>query len=243
MKVNNGFAILSVVTLLLLITSSTAIENKFTFQRKGKVMTKEKAILIAHQPIKMESLTLKQPIRLYNTDKEKILTARIRYMYKSKVNKDPKLPQNMFDYKLFQINDEHMIIYRVDQSLTEFDERSVNSSHYLMTIKLENIDLLCNDYYFLCSEGEFRKQFGRKLRHIDMKTAKEIAEVFPESVSGTNCIIFTIGLFESLGEVGYLCFDHTEDAVFFGDLLSERILKRYEGDYEGQIRLVNQVNI
>ena len=196
---------------------------------------------ISHKPLITEKFTLKTPIRLYNTSKEKVLIAKIRYVWHSSINKDPKSPQNIFDYKLFQINDEHMIIYRVDQSISHYDEQTVNSSKYLMTIKLENIDLLCNDHYWLCTLGEFKREYKKKLKTLVMDTPKDVTDVIMESEARNHCAVFSVGVIRSMNDLGYLCFDEREDLVFFLDLISERILKRYKTDYEGQLRLINQV--
>jgi hypothetical protein len=230
MKINI-YALITVVCLFMLVSVAYTLDPSSPKKRPTQAITN----------IHVEKFSLKNPIRLYQTPKEKILTAKVRYVWHSSINKDPKSPQNIFDYKLFQINDEHMIVYKIDQSLSSFDENTVNSSHYLNTIKLENIDLLCNDKFFLCTLGEFKREFKKKMKHIDFTTAKEVLDSFPENIARDNCIIFTIGLFASLNDVGYLCFDEREDTIFFLDLISERILKRYKTDYEGQLRLVNQV--
>jgi len=186
--------------------------------------------------------TLKSPLRIYNLDKEKVLIAKVRFLMHSSINKDPKSPQNIFDYKLIQLNDEHMIIYRVDQSLTQYDEKTLNSSKYLMTMKLENIDLICNDHHFLCTLGEFKREYKQKMKHIDFRTAKEVTDILNESVAIQKCVIITFGIFHKLkNDVAYLCFDDIQDTIFYLDLLSERIRRRYKTDFEGQLRLVNQV--
>ena len=64
-----------------------------------------------------------------------------------------------------------------------------------------------------------------------------------ESEARNHCAVFSVGVIRSMNDLGYLCFDEREDLVFFLDLISERILKRYKTDYEGQLRLINQVNI
>jgi len=234
MKIN-VYALFTVVTLFLLFASSISVET-----------TNANEVLKHHhkpKPLKTEKFTLKNPIRLYNTRKEKVLTTKVRYVWHSSLNRDPKNPINLFDYKLFQINDEHMVIYRVNQALENYDENTVNSENYLMTIKLENIDLLCLDHYYLCTLGEFKREYKKKMKHVDFKTSKSVTDSMLESTAKENCIIFTIGLFHSLNDVGYLCFDDRQDTIFFLDLLSERILNRYKADYEGALRLVNQVII
>jgi hypothetical protein len=193
------------------------------------------------KPIVLEQKTLKNPIRLYNTPQEGVMTAKVRYVIHTPLNTNMEAPQNVFDYKVFQMSDEHMIIYNADQSLTKFDDSTLNSKFYLMTVKYENIDLLCGDKFFLCTLGEFKREFEKKLKYVDFKTNPLVTAVYPEAIARDNCIIFTIGVFKSLNDVAYMCFDDREDTIFFLDLLSERILKRYKGDYDGQIRLVNQV--
>ncbi len=239
MKINN-IHLLTLVNILLLValTRSSAPDPNPTHNPKF-----DKAIKTQHDALKMEKNTLKKPIRLYRTRQEKKLTVRIKYVYESPINNDPKSPQNLFDYKLFQINDEHMVIYRVDQSETQFNEINVNSSFYLMTVKLENIDLICMDHYWLCTLGQFKREYRKKLKNMNFTTNKKVLESLEESIADTNCIVFTVGVFKSLGEVGYMCFEEREDTVFFLDLISERILARYRTDYEGQLRLVNQVSL
>jgi hypothetical protein len=226
--------------ILLAIINSTSIQSLVTDDVNPNEK-KSDAPALSIKSIVAEKLTLeKNPIRLYNLDKEKVVSAKIRYLWQSSVNKDKKLPQNVFDYKLFQINDEHIVIYKVDQSLTSYSEKTVNSSNYLMTIKLENIDLLCNEHYFLCTLGEFRREYANKLKNINWTTDPRIAEAYPDVIANTNCVVITIGLFKSLSEIGYLCFEDKQDTYFFLDLISERVLKRYKVDYDGALRLVNQ---
>jgi len=232
MKIN-VFALITVVCISVLISYASSTDLEISDSATYSAATKKNVVLA--------DKTLKNPIRIYNLNKEKVLTAKVRFVMHSSINKDPKSPQNIFDYKLVQINDEHMIVYKVDQSLTQYDEKTVNSSKYLMTMKLENIDLLCNGHLFLCTLGEFKREYKHKMKHIDFTTAKEVTNILNESVASKKCVIITFGLFHKLNDVGYLCFDDIQDTYFFLDLLSERILKRYKTDFEGQLRLVNQV--
>ena len=54
-------------------------------------------------------------------------------------------------------------------------------------------------------------------------------------------MLITIGSFQDIRDVGFLCTDTKEDAVFYQNFISQKILERVNQNYEGQVLMVNEV--
>jgi len=186
--------------------------------------------------------SLKNPFRIFRTKSEKIIFAKARFIHESSINSTGKTKLNKLDYKFIQFNDNDIIIYDINQSLKIFNENTINSSNYLATYKLQNLDLPCNNLYFICTLGELKREYKSKLKDVDFKTNKKVLKVLSNKVANKNCIVFNIGFFKNVSELAYMCFDDLEDTIFYSNLISERILENYQKDYQGAIKLVDQVN-
>ena len=195
---------------------------------------------IVHQ-YKIDLHSLQNPTRLFKTKEEGIIFSRVKFLYDS-YEAGAKHMLKKFDYKFIQFSKEEIIIYVIDKDLKYFNERTINTQNYLMTLKLHNLDLPCNNLQYICSLGELKREYKNKLKDVDFSTNKKILEELTDVKANKNCIVLTIGFFHKVKNVAYLCFDEYEDTVFYSNLLSERILANYHKDYSGTIRLVDQVN-
>jgi hypothetical protein len=167
---------------------------------------------------------------------------KILFMYKSQTDKRREFPLNKLSYKMIQITQTELIIYStVNQfEAAKNDEGELNLSNYLMTIKLKNIDLPCNDYLYLCKLGEFKKNYKMKLPDVEFETNQNILSRFGEFKANTNCLILTTGPFQSVKDLPYLCFDNLEHLIFIQNLLTERILRLSAESYAGAVEMLNQ---
>lgn len=167
---------------------------------------------------------------------------KILFMFKSQTDKRPQFPLNKLNYKIIQITQTELIIYStVNQfEAAENDESELNLSNYLMTIKLKNIDLPCNDYLFLCKLGEFKKKYISKMPDIEFDTNENILRRFSDAKANSNCLILTTGPFQTVKELPYLCFHSLEHLIFIQNLLTERILRLSAESYAGAAEILNQ---
>ena len=174
-------------------------------------------------------------------EKEQILTAKFKFMWKQTINQDPLLALNKFDYKAVQINMENIVIFDVDQHLSNISEANITAEHYLMTIQLHNIDLPCNDNLYICSLGELRSEYQRKMSGINFAIDQSVLKDLPDEEAESKCLAITIGPFNSLSEIGYLCFDKAEDQIFYSNLISERVFNNQnKRTYDGQVVFINE---
>lgn len=140
-------------------------------------------------------------LQIINLPKE-TYTGRVMFYMQSATNKSPSYPINRLDYKLAQITNTELIIYRLGTDQTQ----QMQLSNYLMTIKLSQIDLPCNDYLYLCTLGEFKKEYSNKLYGIDFSTPEPIKQILHTNAN-SKCLVVTQGSFESLSQLAYLCFE------------------------------------
>jgi hypothetical protein len=161
---------------------------------------------------------------------------KIKFIMKSQIKANSAL--NKLDYKMVRITNTELSIYHSPNQFEKnvnSDIGTMNISNYLITIKLKNIDLPCNDYLYLCTIGELLKEYSNKMPDVDFNT-----KIFGQfNKAGTNCIVLSLGDFNSLDELGYLCFDNLEHMVFIQNLLTERILKLQSEYYSGVVELLS----
>jgi len=185
----------------------------------------------------------KDPLQLMHIDKQQpVHIIKQRFMWKQPINNDPDLALNKFDYKAIQINRENIVIFEVDQNITKIEESDCNAEHYLMTIKLHNIDLPCNDNLYVCSLGELRGEYQRKLEGLSFEIDRKVVNRLTEDLAETKCLAITTGPFNSLEEVGYLCFDKEDDYILYSNLISERVFNNQnKRTYSGQVVRIDEV--
>jgi len=105
---------------------------------------------------------------------------------------------NTFDYKILQFSQTEITIYHINQNDDIFDTNSLNPSNYLSALKYQQVDLPCNDYFYVCRLGEFIKTYSRRLKELDFSIDKQIDHTLSEETAKESCIIITIGLFRSI---------------------------------------------
>ncbi len=184
--------------------------------------------------------TLKNPFRIYRTKNEGNIYARVRFIHQNPKNAGKK-GLNHLDYKFVQFDRDEIIIYNIDQTLKIFNENTINTSNYLITYKFQNIDLPCNNLFYICTLGELKREYQRKLKEVDFRTNRHVSQALMNKKADTHCIVLTIGYFKKLKDLPYLCFDDLEDTIFYSNLISERVMKNFNKDYQGALRLVDQV--
>jgi len=232
-----------VLQVIWLLISSTYSKSELETLASSRFFNKKSMSFTRNKSKASVTNTLHQnPLRLMHLEKEKVLIKKIKFMWQQTINQDPLLSLNKFDYKAIQINMENIVIFDMDQTLTHVEEANCNAEHYLMTIQLHNIDLPCNDNLYVCSLGELRSEYQRKMEGVDFAIAKKVVDDLTEDVAETKCLAITVGPFNSLSEIGYMCFDIAEDYIFYSNLISERIFKNQnKRTYDGQVELLNPV--
>jgi hypothetical protein len=151
---------------------------------------------------------------------------------------------NDLKYKMVQITNTELIVYALDQFGSSSDiinpAYSPSLSNYLMTIKLKDIDLPCNDFLFLCTLGEFIREYKQKMPDVNFSPNIEVTEKLGESQALSNCLVITIGPFQSLNNIAYLCFNSYENLTFIQNLLTQRILALNSESYTTVTELINK---
>jgi len=185
--------------------------------------------------------TLRNPLRLFKIKEEKQILGKFLYMYKSKFYNDPKYPLNVLDFKVLKLGSESIQVYVVDQNVKDLTKDNLNTKNFLMAIKLANIDLPCLYYLFLCTYEELLREYGHKLNGVDFRLPPSVEKVFGLEKAKKQCIVITIGEFVRVADIGFICFDSKEDAVFYQSFFSEKIYENQRRLFTGQILMVNDV--
>jgi len=242
---NLTFSLRNTNTLSLNNQLSTTLSSKN--QIKSLLNTSTNNFLAIESTFRSTSLTskdtLKNPLRLFKLNLESKILARLKFFWVLKSDPNPLNELNMLNYKVFDITKENMLIYKIDQSRTDLNHDTLNTTNYLMTVKISNIDLPCNGNMFVCTVSEFKKEYKKKLRGVDFSIPKEITKEFGETKAHDHCIIISVGPFRTFRDVGFICMDTKEDAIFYQSFISEKILENSRDLYNGQLLMVNQVNI
>lgn len=186
--------------------------------------------------------TLSNPLRLFKLNQEKQIFVKMKYFWGGK-NISANNEISKFNYKLIQISKETVIAYSIDQTILNASKNDVSSTNYLHTIRTQNIDLPCNGNMYICTYGEFKREYKNKLLKTDMSIPKQVSSSYSVSQAEKQCLILTTGPFYSLSEVGWLCSDSLEDSIFYQSFISEKIIENIDGKYSGQIIMVNEVKI
>lgn len=163
---------------------------------------------------------------------------KVLFIKKSNVDDRNDLPLNKLDYKIVQITETEMIIYQTNEQDTKMEEPNLNLSDYLLTIKLADIDLPCNDYLYLCKLREFKRMYQSKMPDVDFTTNKNVVSKMGEKAD-KNCLILTLGAFEKLDELPYMCFEDLEHLVFMQNLVTDRVQKLNGETYSGAVEMLN----
>ena len=243
MKINQLYIVFLQFSLLLI--SSTYSKSELETLTDSKYLSKKTRLAMMTNTASVRNSLHKNPLRLMHLDREKTILSKFRFIWKQSVNSDTRLSLNKFNYKAVQINMDSIIIFEIDQSDSEtiINESNYNAENYLMTIKLTNIDLPCNDNLYICGLGELRNEYQRKLKGVNFDIITEVTETITEDVAECKCLAITIGSFNNLSEIGYLCFETKEDFIFYSNLISERVFQTQNRlSYDGQLEYVNEVS-
>ena len=200
---------------------STHISNSMMFQTQLAITAQAKSeIELKFRNKALPSThTLVNPLRLFKIESEHKVLARLRFMWGSKEGEISK-----FTYKSFNINKDDIIIYKSDQMIKEIDPKSMETVNYLMTIKVSNIELPCNGFSYVCNYNEMLKEYQKKLKGVNFKLPEAVEKEVSSKLAGDLCIIITLGPFKNTQEVGFICADTKEDAIFYQSLIYFGIL-------------------
>jgi len=226
---------LSILLFLLIVLISCFTSSKV--KNKAKISLNS---FKARPKIMRSGQMLKDPMRLFHLEEEKDLLVKVRFMWKTK-GKSDSFALNKFDYKVLQITDTDITVYEVDQTIDRIDESTVNASKFLMDIKIANIDLPCNDHFYVCGLGEFIREYKKRLKTLDFTINPLVEDAMSTDMAKTQCLVLTIGYFESLKDVGYLCLDTLDDWVYFDNLITSRVIGKAREVYDGTINMINEV--
>jgi len=185
--------------------------------------------------------TLRNPLRLFKIKEEKQILGKFFYMYKSPFYNDPKYPLNVLDFKVLKLDSESIQVYVVDQNVKDLTKDYLNTKNFLMAIKLANIDLPCLSYMFVCTYEELLREHEHKLHGVNFRLPASVEKVFGLEKAKKQCIVITIGEFVRVADIGFICFDSREDAVFYQSFFSEKIYENQRRSFTGQIVMVNEV--
>ncbi len=230
-----------ITTLINLIFSSTSTATS-TLQMQAQALASMKiGSTFGIKNSSTTTKTLENPLRLFKLRQEKQLLARVKFMWISSQNPNPNHELNTFNYKVLDINKDNIVVYQVDQNLRKITAKDVNSSKYLMTIKPGDLDLSCNSYMYICTYKEIIREYKKKLRGVNFDLPQQIEKSISKALALNQCLLITNGPFKTLRTVGFLCLDTVEDAVFYQNLISQKILVKANEFYQGQILMVNEV--
>jgi hypothetical protein len=204
---------LTTILLCCLLNSAYSLENQITFSTDMSAMN------------------------ILEAPKEGFI-GKVLFIKKSNVDDRDDLPLNKLDYKIVQVTETEMIIYQTDKQNNIMNEPNLNLSDYLLTIKLADIDLPCNDYLYLCKLREFKRMYETKMPDVDFTANKSVKSKMG-SKTDNNCLILTFGAFEKVDELAYLCFEDLEHLVFMQNLITDRVQKLNSDTYSGAVEMLN----
>jgi len=255
--------IILVLLSMVLVTTPMSLENENSLENEISLENqKEPKKTEFETKMNLEKEKLLHPIkgkalRLMNANTEGHVIKHAYFYWKDKnfASSSPLLSR--FDKKVVEITNGKLIIYSemLEGAYTDVSQKGpklppnqkiINSSNYLMTIRYELIDLPCNDNLYLCSLEELRTEWQKKMRGVDFTIPPEIIKGnFNEKNVGKNCIALTLGPFSSLYEIGIMCFESYETYVYYSNLISTRVFEfqnSQKGIYDGNILFVNEVS-
>jgi len=190
------------------------------------------------------SKTLANPLRLFKLRSEKRVNGRLRFMWSNNIDSSPNSPINVFNYKIIEFAEKRIDVYTDDQnSQSNKDNKDVTGStqNYLFTMELDSIDLPCNGYFFICTYEEMIREYKSKFKGMDFSLPASIEKSMGEKKASDHCLLITIGPFKRIKNVGFICADTKEEAVFYQSLISEKIQDRSNNKYHGQLIMINEV--
>jgi len=239
MKINKFYLLLVV---LCLTTFTSSFRTRTSLQLRAEFAARMEIELKFRNNDKTNTKTLQNPLRLFKLSNEHKIVARLKFMWVQDNDPNPNSELATFNYKILDITKTDIVVYKADQNSVEFDESKMNSSSYLMTIKVSNIDLPCNGYLYICTYKEMLREYKKKLRGVKFKLPPIVEKQVTSKVAGDLCMLVTIGPFTDISKVGFICADSKEDAVFYQSFISEKILENARQVYQGALQMVNEVS-
>jgi hypothetical protein len=157
--------------------------------------------------IKSETLDLSS---IYYENKKPIFGKALFIFYRNIDNSQNYLLNNLTRL-IFEITNTDLLIFNNKRNSYNVSMEELKNS-FLLAIKLGEIDLICADYLFVCTYGQFKKEYQKKLigynLELNQNLLQNMIKVFGDIENiESNCLIFTIGAFTDVNTLPFLCFE------------------------------------
>lgn len=158
--------------------------------------------------IKTESFDLQN---ILNENKKPIFGKAYFLLYRN-IDNSPNYLLNNLNKLIFEITNTDFLIFNNQKTFKNKITLDYLKNHFLLSIKLGEIDLICADYLFLCTYGQFKNEYSKKLIGYNLNIHPIIQETMIKVMGSienieTNCLVMTTGAFLDINFLPFLCFE------------------------------------
>jgi len=113
---------------------------------------------------------------------------------------------------IFEITNTDLLIFNHQKTFKNKITLDYLKNNFLLSIKLREIDLICADYLFLCTYGQFKNEYSKKLIGYNLNINPIIQDTMTKVMGNlenieSNCLILTTGAFIDINFLPFLCFE------------------------------------
>ena len=162
--------------------------------------------------VKISNKSFSFNLRSLTKDQKSTIYGKGYFILSREIDKNNNYHLNTLNKVIFEVTNTDIFFFRnqiKEKDTITFEELKNN---FFLGLKLGDIDLICGDYLFLCTFGQFKKEYKDKMKkynlNLNSKIEKKIAELLdnPQNIE-TNCLIITTGAFSDINSLPFFCFE------------------------------------
>jgi hypothetical protein len=153
-------------------------------------------------------------LRSLTTEKKDPIYGKAYYILNREIDENKNYHLNNIEKIIFKITNTDIFFFRNNNKQNKSVRITISDliHKFFQGIKLGDIDLICGDYLFICTFGQFKREYKDKLQkynlELNSKMENEIIRLLDNKENiETNCLVLTTGAFLTINNIPFICFE------------------------------------
>jgi len=134
------------------------------------------------------------------------------YILNRGIDENKNYHLNNLEKIIFKITNTDIFFFRNHDNKSDTITMKQLKHNFFQGIKFGDIDLICGDYLFLCTYGQFKREYKDKLRKYTLDLNSDMENTMIKLLDNienieTNCLLLTTGAFLNINNIPFICFE------------------------------------